>query len=161
MESMLFLVTRLSVVLTLGWLAILCLGKANPRWTILTSRALLIAVVAMPFMVWTSPSWDLALLPVKASSSPSNLDASDSIASFQTETQQAIRLPDAFRIVESTEFTEISAGVVTKSDGSTAIGNHLNSRSPWLLLWIVWLLGAAALLTRVCVRMGQNNAVDC
>ena len=65
MEFLIPIVVRISVLLCVGWLALLISRKANPRWTVFISRALMIAIVGVPIIALSGPTWDVPLLPAE------------------------------------------------------------------------------------------------
>lgn len=146
MDHVLILVIRISVMLVLGWLMLFCIRKSNPRWTILTLRGLLAAVVIMPFLVLASPEWNIALLPAEKSSLPSNLEAIDSRSAFQATTQPTTIKPQAAAINED---ADVGSSSSVKPDITAATTHDLNRKSQWLFLGIIWLIGSGALLMRV------------
>lgn len=70
MDLLIPLIIRLTIVLGLGWIVLLLIRKSNPRWTILVSRGVLCAAVAVPLIAWMGPTWRVPLLPQRATNTP-------------------------------------------------------------------------------------------
>ena len=57
------IVIRLSIVLTIGWLALWISAKQNPRWSVLITRCMMIAGLGLPLVYLCLPAITLAVLP--------------------------------------------------------------------------------------------------
>lgn len=175
MTPALLLIVRLTVVLAIGWFVSLCVRRSNPRWTVLTTRAMMAATVLVPLIGFAGPVWNLPVLPGVESDVPPEFNVDVLPAPERTIVSHGDRPPVPPSIITRSSPSGFDTMVVdsesairmpveklrtaTPSDVSIAqptlpTSAERTSQDSWrTVLGITWIAGVILLLARVLLEL--------
>lgn len=133
--DVLYLLVRITAVLAAGWIALLCLKRANPRWTVLIARCMILAVMLLPLLMCAMPEWTIAALPpvaeeqesvrtnARLSPEPERLSVlQDAAAHDEVTTWPPVPLPELSSLASSIEASNATDSAANElSDDVTPI----------------------------------------
>jgi hypothetical protein len=174
MTPALLLIVRLTVVLAIGWFVSLCVRRSNPRWTVLTTRAMMAATALAPLIGFAGPVWNLPVLPGVESDVPPEFNVDVLPAPERTIVSHGDRPPVPPSITRSspsgfdTMVVDSESAIrmpveklrtATPSDVSIAqptlpTSAERTSQDSWrTVLGITWIAGVILLLARVLLEL--------